>query len=65
MDKLVNKTVKLDLVGTDGNAYSIMGNFQKAARKQGWSKDVIDLVINESMSRDYNYLLATIQNHCE
>jgi len=31
----MNKKVKLTLVGIDGNAYSIMGAFQKAARRQG------------------------------
>lgn len=63
--KTKQKTVKLNLVGVDGNAFSIMGNFQKAARRQGWTKEEIDQVINEATSGDYNHLLATIQSHCE
>ncbi len=32
---MTTKTVKLTLVGLDGNAFSLMGAFQKAAKRQG------------------------------
>lgn len=65
MKRIVNKTVNLDLVGKDGNAYVIMGLFGSQAKKEGWSREEIDAVIDEAKSKDYNHLLATILNHCE
>ncbi len=65
MKKLVNKTVNLDLVGTDGNAFAIMGAFKRQAKKEGWSEDEINAVLDEAKSGDYNHLLATIINYCK
>lgn len=65
MKKTVNKTVDLNLVGVNGNAFMIMGIFKRQAKQEGWSKQEIDLVIKEAKSGDYNHLLATIENHCE
>lgn len=65
MKKIIEKTVNLNLIGINGNAYAIMGAFRKQARKEGWSKDEIDAVIDAAKSSDYNHLLATIENHCE
>jgi len=63
--KLQHKRIKLNLVGIDGNAYSIMGHYRKAAQKQGVPKDKIDAVLNDAMSDDYNHLLGIIDAHCE
>jgi hypothetical protein len=65
MKKVVNKTVNLELVGINGNAFMIMGVFQRQARKEGWTQEEIDLVLEEAKRSDYNHLLATISNHCE
>ncbi|PQJ80667.1 hypothetical protein [Polaribacter porphyrae] len=65
MKKVVTKTVNLDLVGVNGNAFMIMGVFQRHAKKEGWSQQEIDLVLAEAKSSDYNHLLTTIENHCE
>ena len=65
MKKVVNKTVNLNLVGVNGNAFMIMGVFQRQAQKEDWSQEEIDLVLEEAKSSDYNYLLATHQNQCE
>lgn len=62
---IVNKKVNLNLVGLDGNAFSIMGAFQKQARREGWTSNEINLVLKEAMSGDYNHLLATIAEHCK
>jgi hypothetical protein len=61
----MKKTVTLDLIGLDGNAFSLMGAFQKQARREGWSKEEIDSVITECTSGDYDHLLATLLDHCE
>ncbi len=59
------KKVKLNLVGLDGNAFSLMGAFSKQAKKEGWTKQEINEVIEEAMSGDYNNLLRTLDEHCE
>jgi hypothetical protein len=51
--------VKIELVGQDGNAFSIMGRAAAAARRAGLSKEVIDAYRNEAMSGDYDNLLVT------
>ena len=56
--------VKLTLVGVNGNAFSVIGAFQQAAKKAGWPKDQIREVLDDAMSSDYDHLLATILNHC-
>lgn len=55
--------VQLRLVGLDGNAFSLMGAFNHAARRQGWSKEEIQVVLDECMSDDYDHLLATLANN--
>lgn len=65
MKKVINKTVNLDLVGVNGNAFMVMGVFQRQARKEGWTQEEIQTVLNEAKSGDYYHLLATIENHCE
>ena len=43
---IVNKKIKLRLVGLDGNAYSLMGAFQNQAKKEGWTKEEINKVLD-------------------
>lgn len=57
--------IKVRLVGTNGNAYSIMGKVVEALRKGLRNKltpeeikNEIDLYRKESMSGDYNHLLT-------
>jgi len=65
MKKVIEKTVNLDLVGVNGNAFMIMGVFGRQAKKEGWTKKEVDSVLSEAKSGDYDHLLATITNHCE
>lgn len=65
MKQVVNKTVNLNLVGVDGNAYAILATFTRQARKEKWSEAEIELVIEEAQSKDYDHLLNTIMNHCQ
>lgn len=39
------KKITLDLVGLDGNAFSLLGHFRKQAKKEGWSAEEIKQVI--------------------
>lgn len=64
-ENLVGKKVKMNLVGLDGNAFSLMGSFSGNARRQGWSKEEINLVLEKCMSGDYDNLLSTLVEHTE
>lgn len=58
------KTVSLELVGLDGNAWSLMGAFSSQARREGWTREEIEAVLDEAKSGDYNHLLTTLMKHC-
>ena len=51
--------IRVQLVGQDGNAFSIMGRVTGAMRQAGVSKDEIENFRSEAMSGDYNNLLQT------
>ena len=57
------KKVKLKLVGLDGNAFSLLGAFRAAAKKQGWTSEEIEEVTTKAMSSDYNNLLCVLMDH--
>jgi len=59
-----NKKVNLRLVGLDGNAFCLLGAFQRQARREGWSEEEIKAVIEEAKSGDYSHLIATLSNYC-
>ena len=63
--ELTKKTVNLQLVGLDGNAYSLMGAFSHQARREGWSKEEIEVVMKDCMSGDYDHLLQVLMAVCE
>lgn len=63
--QVVDKKVNLTLVGVDGNPFAIMGAFSQQAKKEGWSEQEIETVIEEATSGDYDNLLSTIMAHCE
>jgi hypothetical protein len=57
--------VKCRLVGTDGNAFALMGRFRRAADAAGWTRDDLNRVLDEAMSGDYTKLLRVLGDHCE
>lgn len=59
------KTVNLELVGLDGNAFILLGAFQRQARKEGWSPEEIKLVLDEATDGDYDHLLMVLSTHCQ
>lgn len=63
MPQVVNKQVKLKLVGLNGNAFVLMGAFQKQARKEGWTQAEIDVVLDDCKSGDYDHLLCVLMDH--
>lgn len=58
------KKVKINLVGLS-NGIVLSNAFYNAAKKQGWTKEDIDKVLQESKSHDYDYMLKTLVSHCE
>jgi hypothetical protein len=56
---MANDKPKLQLTGQDGNAFSILAQAKKAARKAHWSKEEIDRFLKEATSDNYDYLLQT------
>ena len=51
---------KFKMVGTDGNAFSLLGRFKREALRNGWEKNEVDKVINECRSGDYDNLIVTL-----
>ena len=49
--------VTVNLIGNDGNAFSVLDACQKAARKNKIPQEEIDAFMNEAMEGDYNHLL--------
>ena len=49
---------KYDLVGIDGNAFSVMGYVARAMRNEGKTKNEIDAYYADAKSGDYNHLLS-------
>lgn len=56
---------KYNLVGIDGNAYSVMGYVQNAMREQGYTKAERDEYLHDAMSDDYNHLLCVSMDYIE
>ena len=52
--------ITVQLTGSDGNAFSILGRVQKALRKAGVPREEQDAFMKEAMSGDYDHLLATV-----
>lgn len=63
--KGINKRVRLDLLGQDGNAFFLIGAFRQAARKQDWPQVIIDAVTAECESGNYDHLLQTLIHFTE
>lgn len=59
----MDKKIELDLVGLDGNAFSLMGAFSRQAKSEGWIAEEIEEVLSECRKGDYNHLLRTLIKH--
>jgi ribosomal protein S9 len=57
--------ITVELVGHDGNAFSIMGAVTKAMRRAGVSREEQDQYFKEATAGDYNQLLATTMEWVE
>ena len=48
----------VELVGEDGNAFSVMGTVSEGLQRAGNDQSVIDNYREQAMSGDYDHLLA-------
>jgi len=55
-----NLEVPMQLEGLNGNAFVLLGTFNKEARHAGYSPEEIKVVIDEATRKDYDHLLQTI-----
>lgn len=51
--------IDVDIIGKDGNAFSILGAVKRSLRRAGVDPQEIDKYVKEAVSQDYNHLLAT------
>ena len=56
---------RVEVIPRDGNAFSILGGFRKAADRAGWEMSEIDAVVDEAKSGDYEHLIQTIMEHAD
>jgi hypothetical protein len=57
--------ITVQLVGEDGNAYSILGRVTRALRQAGVSQAERDAFTQEATAGDYDHLLQTIMRWVE
>ena len=53
------KLAKVKLVGTDGNAFALIGRCRTAGRRAGYTSEQLEAFCNEAMSGDYDHVIAT------
>lgn len=53
------KLAKVKLVGTDGNAFALLGRCKEAGRKAKYTPEQLSAFQKEAMSGNYDHLLAT------
>lgn len=58
------RTINFNLIGQDGNAFVLLGGWRRQARREGWSNEDINKVIDTATSGDYNNLLSILSAHC-
>lgn len=51
--------ITVQLVGTDGNAFAVLGTMRRALQRGGVPADQVAAFMAEAMSGDYDHLLAT------
>lgn len=59
-----SKKIDLQLVGLNGNAFHLLGAFAAQARREGWTKEEINAVLNKAMAGNYDHLVYTLDSHC-
>jgi len=53
------------LIGSNGNAFAVMGKIKQALKKSGADKEYIDQYISEAMSGNYDNLLVVSMEYVD
>ena len=61
---MTKTTIRVKLLGNDGNAFYILGTVKRALEKAGY-KDLAKQYMKEATTGDYNHLLAVTQEYVE
>ena len=56
---------KVKLIGTNGDAFAIIGKVSKALRKAGADKEYVEKYMEESMAGDYDNVLVTAVDYVD
>ena len=64
MKQIVDKKVRLSLVGLDGNVFALMGAFSRQACREHWTDEEIRKVLDECQTGDYSHAVQTLMAHC-
>lgn len=59
------ETPVVNLLGTNGNAFAIMGAVSKALKKEGADKEYIDKFKERAMSGNHNHLITVALEYVE
>jgi len=57
--------ITVQLTGTDGNAFAVIGKVQMALRRARVPQEEVDAFVKEATSGDYNNVLATCMSWVE
>jgi hypothetical protein len=57
--------IEVQLTGTDGNAFAILGKVARAMRDAGLTNEQVKEFQSEAMSGDYDHLLRTAMRFVE
>ena len=63
MEVKLQYRVEINLNGTDGNAFALMGKAKYLGNKLDLSKDEINTIVKEMMSGDYDNLLEVFKTN--
>jgi len=55
--------VTVRLIGTDGNAFALLGKVRQALRRAGYDAEFIERFTKEAMTGSYDDLLACIMRY--
>ena len=56
-------TTVIDLDGSQGNAFVLLGYANQTMKKSGFDKEMTDRILNEMKSSDYINLLRTFEKY--
>ncbi len=57
--------VEVPLVGTDGNAFAIIGTVIREMKRAGVAKEIVEIYKDEAMASDYDNLLRVTMRYVD